>query len=192
MSKRILTWLDVETFGLDAYDPIIEIGVLVTDLELEPIAENSFLVWTDRHRRRFDEMNANQFQNESEAFVLKMHTDNGLFEEARKNGMSLSGADIQLYSWLKSQGFDNQPIVGNSVHQDRVWLRAQMPMTFKAFHYRIIDNSTIKELCKRYAPAVYEACPGKKEEHRVLPDLEDSIEEFRYYRDNFLKVELDV
>jgi oligoribonuclease len=159
MSKRILTWLDVETFGLDAYDPIIEIGVLVTDLELEPIAENSFLVWTDRHRRRFDEMNANQFQNESEAFVLKMHTDNGLFEEARKNGMSLSGADIQLYSWLKSQGF---------------------------------DNSTIKELCKRYAPAVYEACPGKKEEHRVLPDLEDSIEEFRYYRDNFLKVELDV
>lgn len=188
-----LTWLDIETFGLDSWDPIIEIGIVITDLELEPIAENSYMIWGDRHRRRYDEMLANQWQNESDSYVLDMHRKNNLFEEAQKHGeRTLTVVDTILSDWLEWMECKNLPIVGNSVHQDRVWLRSQMPRLYNTFHYRIIDNSTIKELARRYAPQVYSNLPAKDEQHRVIPDLYDSIEEFRYYRDNFLKVGIDL
>lgn len=185
--EELMSWVDTETFGLNAsQDPIIELGIQITDIHLNTIAKKSWLVWTPRHEVRLNKMRAFLHEDQTEKYVYDMHTKNGLFKVAKGSGYSLGTVDHQAHAWLTRNGWDGLPMCGSSVNFDRNMMLEQLPKAVSAFHYRIIDNSTIKELCKRYNPSVYEACPPKKEEHRVMPDLKETIEEFKFYRDEFL------
>jgi oligoribonuclease len=186
MSDEYLLWIDIETFGLDPKDPILEIGLRVTDLELNTVDEISTTVW-DKYcnERLFDPL-------ERDDWVLQVHSNNGLFDEARTRGY-IHKADIQdvflMFMTKHFPGDEKPPMCGSSVHADRAWLARGFPKLHDRFHYRNIDISTLKELCKRYNPGVYskiDQYTTKQERHRVVPDLDDTISEARFYLDNFL------
>lgn len=183
-----LLWADIETFGLDATrDPIIEIGFILTNLDLEVIAEPFIsTIWGTVHERRYAVMAGN---SPVDAFVFKMHTENGLFEEAAETNNSSSTVEKAAIAWLEKHGAVGMPLAGSSVHFDQRNLLHQMPTLMEKIHYRIIDNSVLKELCRRYNPRVFAGAPKAKhiapDYHRVDLCLEDTIEEFRFYRDSF-------
>lgn len=187
-----LPWVDIETFGLDpTTDPIIEFGFRITNLDLEELASFSFLVWSGFHDHRLWELKAEADRgNKNAQYVLNMHTKNGLLEAASKHGLRPEEVEMRVEDWFESQPqLLDLPMCGSSVHFDRKHLLYQMPKIDNLFHYRIIDVSALKETCRRYAPSVYASVPEKVEQHRVDPDLYETVEEFKYYRDNFLRLE---
>lgn len=191
--KNALPWVDIETFGLDpTTDPIIEFGFRVTNLELEELASFSWMIWSGFHDARLSEIEAEAERgNENAQYILNIHTKNGLLENAKANGLRPEEVEMRVVDWFESHPpLLDLPMCGSSVHFDRRHLKYQMPKIDELFHYRIIDTSTIKELCRRFAPEVFTEVPDKTEQHRVDPDLYETVEEFRYYRDNFLRVEL--
>lgn len=182
-----LLWGDIETFGLNPVrDPIIELGFILTNLDLEIIAEPFVeTIWGPIHERRWTTM-----QNDpDDAFVYKMHTENGLFKEARASSMESNRVQDEAIHWLRKHGAEGMPLAGSSDHFDQRSIRHQMPKLMDSIHYRIIDNSVLKELCRRYNPRVFAGAPEARhvapDHHRVDLCLEDTIEEFRFYRDNF-------
>lgn len=194
-----LFWLDSEAFGLVArHDPIIEVAVAVTDLELNILAECSWTIWSPQHRSRFDAQQynaelANDYpQNklyQSEAFVLDMHTKSGLYADARETGRSFSQVSGQVVEFLERNGIDSKldPMCGSSIRYDREMLAVWMPEVNDAFHYRIIDVSSLKEVARRYNESAFDdiqaayAAGRAAPSHRALDDIKDSIEEFRGY-----------
>lgn len=181
----VLLWTDLETFGLDREaDPILELGIHITDLELNTIAEQYWLVWENG----ISDAAYKRVSLEASQYIFNMHTQNGLFDEARAMGMSPIEVEKRAIEWLQNQGIEpgKEPVCGSSVRFDREMLGSQMWKLNDFFHYRIIDTSSIKELCRRYNKRVYEHLPPKTEQHRVEPDLNETIEEFEFYRDNFL------
>ena len=119
-----------------------------------------------------------------------MHTKSGLWEEAVTQGIRPQAAVTGLVNWLIKYDVNNtEPLCGSSVQFDRNWLDYHMPEVISHFSYRNIDISTVKELCRRYNPELYkkiavDVVPLK--DHRVMSDLDDTIAEFKFYRDNFL------
>ena len=187
MSKDVLNWVDTETFGLATDEPILEIGLKITDLDLNVLAEKSWLIWDERHKSRLRRMIRNADEgNESEQYVLNMHSQNNLFNVAEQKGLPTHLVDEDIMIWMQNSEVLGLPMAGSSIHTDRRWIEHSLPKTASCFHYRNVDTSTLKELCRRYNKEVYAALPEKKERHRVMPDLEDSIAEFRHYRDEFL------
>lgn len=183
--SNILVWTDIETFGLDpAVHPVLEIGFQITDLELNTLAKNNWLFWVNG----IYDTAFKKCKNDSDQFVYKTHTKNNLFDEARSLGGYPYSVEETIIDWLEQQKVPkgSQPLCGSSVHFDRSFLKEQFPQINNYFHYRIIDNSTLKELCRRYNKRLYENLPQKTETHRVLPDLEETIQEFKFYRDEFL------
>lgn len=179
MSKeKNLVWLDLEMTGLNPdRDVILEIATIVTDGDLNEIAVGPELVihHTDSALQNMDE------------WVFDQHTKSGLIQQVQHSNISLADAQRQTLDFIK-QYCDMQvsPLCGNSIWQDKAFLRKYMPELHDFFHYRIIDVSTIKELARRWYPdfAVFE----KKETHRALEDIRESIHEARYYRQNiFIK-----
>lgn len=169
-----LIWIDCEMTGLDFdNDVLVEIAVLVTDSELNVIGEGVDVV-IKATQEQIDGMND---------FVTQMHTTSGLITEIPK-GISVSEAEKLILEYLTASGCDagKSPLAGNSVNVDRTFIARDMKALADFLHYRTIDVSTIKELARRWYPKTYFAAPAKTGNHRALGDIQDSIEELRYYR----------
>ena len=176
---KILIWLDMEMTGLlPDRDRIIELAVVITDSELNVMAESE--VWaihqTDEVLESMDEWNR------------KMHGKTGLTERARQSNLDEAAVEKACLSFLQPHvAKGKSPMCGNSICQDRRFMARYMPNLEAWFHYRNLDVSTLKELCKRWAPEIAKGI-SKNGRHEALADIHESIEEMRYYRANFLKV----
>ena len=176
--KTNLIWIDLEMTGLDTQnDRIIEIATIVTDSELNQIAEGPMLAihQPDDVLNAMDEWNTRQ------------HGQSGLTERVRKSALSERDAEQQTLAFLAGHvEAKASPMCGNSICQDRRFLARCMPELEAFFHYRNLDVSTLKELAKRWQPTV--AAGFKKESaHLALDDVKDSIRELIYYREQLFK-----
>lgn len=194
MSNR-LVWTDLETFGLDPErDPIIEIGFLLTDLELKPIDKFTTLIWEEGvYDTAYKNLLKDAENGGDGKFVLDMHNKSGLWDAARSLGGSIALAATEVHEWLDEHDINGKdPLCGSSVGFDRGMLGTQFPDIEQRFHYRNIDISSLKELCLRYNPRVaakMSEVTSPQKLHRSLPDLMDTIGEFQFYLDNFLWTE---
>jgi oligoribonuclease len=154
-------------------DVLVEIAVLVTDSDLNLIGEGVDVVI---------KASPEQLAGMNE-FVTQMHTDSGLITEIAE-GISLEAAEDAIMAYLESTGTisGKSPLAGNSVSVDRNFITRDMPRLTDYLHYRTVDVSSIKELARRWYPKIYFAAPAKTGNHRALGDIQDSIEELKYYR----------
>jgi oligoribonuclease len=161
--------------GLDlATDALIEVAVLVTDSELTILDDGIDVVIaapTERLEAMVD-------------VVRDMHARSGLTEAVGASSISLQQAEQQVLEYIRGHVPEPRkaPLCGNSIGTDRGFLIRDMPELDQWLHYRMIDVSSIKELCRRWYPKTYYAAPAKKGGHRALADITESIEELRYYR----------
>jgi oligoribonuclease len=172
--------MDLEMTGLDpARDVIVEIATIVTDDELEIVAEGPDLVV-----HQPDEALAAM-----EAIVLDMHTSSGLLEAIKASTITLEEAGAATLEFIKAHVPEPRtiPLCGNSIGTDRRFLALHLPEIEEHLHYRSVDVSTIKELTRRWYPGALEATPRKATAHRALDDIRESIEELRWYRANVFK-----
>lgn len=174
MNER-LVWIDCEMTGLDLEnDALIEIAALVTDFDLNVLGEGVDLI-VKPPAEALDQMIE---------FVRNMHETSGLLAEL-DGGVSLREAEEQVMAYLREHcAPDSRPaLAGNSVATDRGFVARDMAELDAFLHYRIVDVSSIKELSKRWFPRAYFNAPTKRGNHRALADIQESIEELRYYRD---------
>lgn len=179
MKKRDnLVWLDLEMTGLDPRkDRIIEIATIVTDKNLNILAEGPVLA-IHQSKKLLDGM---------DDWCTRTHGKSGLTDRVKASKLNEAKAEIQTLDFIKKYVGKNQsPLCGNSVWQDRRFLRKYMPALEDYFHYRLIDVSTIKELARRWQPDLYKGF-DKISKHQALDDIKDSIEELLYYRKHWLK-----
>lgn len=178
-----IVWIDCEMTGLDpVVDDLVEVAVIVTDSELNPLAGGLDLVIRP----------SSEALEQMSPFVREMHTASGLINEFSE-GMDLEEARKAVLDYVKNLVPEAgvAPIAGNSIGQDVRFLRAYMPSLVEHLNYRVIDVSSIKELAKRWYPRVYVCAPEKTGGHRALGDIEDSIAELAYYRAALFPAELD-
>ncbi|MGX5694722.1 oligoribonuclease [Agromyces soli] len=169
-----LVWIDCEMTGLDLeVDELVEIAVIITDYDLNPVDEGISIVIRP-------DASALEHMNE---FVRAMHTQSGLIEEI-PGGVSLADAEYQVLEYVLQHVPEEQkaPLAGNSIGTDRAFLSKFMPRLDAHLHYRNVDVSSIKELAKRWFPRAYFNAPAKHGGHRALADIRESILELRYYR----------
>lgn len=174
MSAARLIWVDCEMTGLDLQrDALVEIAVLVTDFDLTVLGQGVDLVIAPPSAA-LDTMPER---------VRQMHTDSGLLERLA-SGVTLEQATTEVLAYVRGHVPDlkRAPLAGNSVHVDRAFLARDMPEFESSVHYRNVDVSTIKELARHWYPRTYFASPEKTGNHRALGDIQDSINELRYYR----------
>ena len=175
-----LAWIDLEMTGLDtANHTIVEIAVLMTDSNLEVIDDGIDLVIhaTPDELAKMDD------------FVRTMHTKSGLLPQIENSTLSLVDAGAQVLDYLRARVSERSaPLCGNSIGVDRRFLDRYLPEVDQYLHYRSVDVSSFKEVCRRWNPSVSKGAPAKKSTHRALDDIRESIEEMRYYRDSFLKL----
>lgn len=154
-------------------DALIEVAALVTDDELNVLGDGMNVVITPPEEA-LEQMGE---------FVRQMHTTSGLLPEL-EHGMAMADAEQvvldYIKQWVPEPG--KAPLGGNSVGMDKIFLSRDMPALVDHLHYRVIDVSTIKELARRWYPRAYYQAPQKTGNHRALGDIEDSIDELRYYR----------
>jgi oligoribonuclease len=171
----MLVWMDLEMTGLDpARNTIVEIATLVTDDDLNVVAEGPDLVV----HQPADVLEV------MEPVVRDMHTRSGLLKEIEASTLSLADAGAQTLAFIKEHVPEPRtvPLAGNSIGTDRRFLAAYLPEIEDWLHYRCIDVSTIKELARRWYPDAVAAAPDKRGGHRALDDIRESLEELRYYR----------
>jgi oligoribonuclease len=171
----VLAWMDLEMTGLDpSCHVIVEIASLVTDDDLNIVAEGPDLVVhaTPEELAEMDD------------FVRTMHTRSGLLEAMNNSTLTLADAGAQTLEFLKLHIPEPRtvPLAGNSIGTDRRFLATHLPEIEEFLHYRSIDVSTIKELCRRWYPEIYKSAPEKKGGHRALQDIRESVEELAFYR----------
>ena len=176
--KTNLIWIDLEMTGLDTQnDKIIEIATVVTDAELNSLAEGPMLAihQSDERLKGMDEWNT------------KQHGQSGLTERVRTSILSEQDAEQQTIEFL-AEYVDAQasPMCGNSICQDRRFMARCMPELEAFFHYRNLDVSTLKELARRWSPKVAKGF-DKQSSHLAMDDVRDSIRELQYYRENLFK-----
>ena len=172
--------MDLEMTGLDPNrHVIVEMATIITDDDLEVIAEGPSLV-VHQSESALAEM---------DKVVVSMHTRSGLLPEITASTISLDDAVAETLGFLRAHIPEPRtvPLCGNSIGTDRRFLAAYAPSIEEYLHYRSVDVSTIKELIKRWNPALLDAAPRKAEGHRALDDIRESIAELRYYRDSFLR-----
>ncbi|NEE02677.1 oligoribonuclease [Phytoactinopolyspora halotolerans] len=160
--------------GLDLKrDALIEIAVLVTDGELNVLGDGVDVVIRP----------PNEAIEQMQGLVRDMHTESGLLDELHE-GVTLDEARDQALGYIKEYVPEpvKAPLAGNTVHMDRLFLARDLPELEGWLHYRNVDVSSIKELVRRWYPRVYFASPDKTGNHRALGDIQDSINELRYYR----------
>ena len=174
-----LIWIDLEMTGLDTQnDVIIEIATIVTDSELNTLAEGPVLAihQTDEILNAMDDWNT------------KQHGGSGLTERVKNSTINEAEAERQTIEFLRQYVPANaSPMCGNSICQDRRFLARCMPALENYFHYRNLDVSSLKELAKRWAPEVFKGF-SKESSHLALDDIRDSIAELKYYREQLLKL----
>jgi len=168
--------MDLEMTGLDpAHNVIVEIATIVTDDELNIVAEGPDLV-IGATPQQLDEM---------DEVVRRMHTTSGLLTAIAKSTVTVDIASSATLEFVRSHvpTAGSVPLCGNSIAMDRRFLRHYMPDLDEYFHYRTVDVSTLKELCKRWYHDLYTARPQKVTAHRALDDIRESIAELVYYRE---------
>ena len=176
----VLAWMDLEMTGLDpGRHVIVEIATLITDDELNIVAEGPDLV-VHQPPEALAEM---------DEVVVKMHTSSGLLPAIEASTITLADAGAQTLAFLKEHIPDARsiPLCGNSIGTDRRFLAAYLPEIEDYLHYRSVDVSTIKELAKRWYPDLEGSAPGKASAHRALDDIKESVAELAYYREHVFK-----
>ena len=165
--------------GLDPdRERIIEIAVLVTDAQLEITAEGPDLVIHQPET----------LLSQMDGWNQKHHAASGLLERVRASTVTEAQAEAEVLAFLRAHVPERSvPLAGNSIHQDRRFLRRYMPSVDAYLHYRNLDVSTVKELARRWYPEVYAKAPDKRGSHRALDDIRESIAELRYYRANVFR-----
>ncbi len=168
--------MDLEMTGLDPdRHVIVEIATLLTDDNLELIAEGPALI-----------VYANTEElGEMDSFVTNMHTRSGLLPQITESTISLDVAGAQTLAFLQEHIAEpgSVPLCGNSIGTDRRFLAVHLPEIENFLNYRSIDVSTLKELARRWNPPAFENAPEKAGGHRALDDIHESLEELRYYRE---------
>ena len=177
--KDNLVWMDLEMTGLEPeQDVIIEIATIVTDGDLNVIAEGPVIAvhQPDILLDAMDEWNT------------RTHGNSGLTQRVRDSKLDARAAELATIEFLREHVKEGtSPLCGNSIHQDRRFLVKYMPELERYFHYRNIDVSTLKELAKRWKPEVVSSFE-KKGSHQALDDIRESIAEMQHYRKHFLAV----
>lgn len=170
-----LVWIDCEMTGLNiASDKLIEIAVLVTDADLNILGDGvDVVIHAD------DDALASMID-----VVAEMHTRSGLIEEVKASTVDLPMAEAMVLEYINEHVKQPKtaPLAGNSIATDRSFIARDMPALDAFLHYRMIDVSSIKELCRRWYPRIYFGQPPKGLAHRALADIHESIRELRYYR----------
>jgi len=171
----MLAWMDLEMTGLDhTRDVIVEIATLITDDELNVVAEGPDLVIaaTEAELAGMD------------PFVLNMHTRSGLLDQIRASTITLEQAGAETLAFIKAHVPEPRtvPLCGNSIGMDRRFLAAYLPEIEDWLHYRSVDVSTIKELVRRWYPGALSEVPKKATAHRAMDDIRESLDELRFYR----------
>ena len=177
--SKTLIWIDMEMTGLEPEtDRIIEVATLITDAELNILAEGPVLAvhQSDSALAAMDEWNQ------------RTHGESGLVERVRRSKLDDAEAERQTLEFLRQYADSgSSPMCGNSVHQDRRFMVRYMPHLEAFFHYRNLDVSTVKELARRWRPEL----PGgfdKKGTHQAMDDIRDSVNELKYYREHFFRL----
>lgn len=174
-----LVWIDCEMTGLDAVnDALIEVAVIVTDSQLQPV-DAGISVVIKPPAGAVEKM---------DDFVTQMHTNSGLLAEL-DGGVSMEEAQATVLGYIQKivPEAGIALLAGNSIGNDRLFLARDMPEVIDHLHYRIVDVSSIKELARRWYPKDFDAAPTKTGNHRALGDIQDSIDELAYYRSAIMK-----
>ena len=176
--KDNLIWMDLEFTDLSDDQLIIETACIITDKNLDILEEGPNLI-IYRSQEELDRI---------EAWPLKVHTESGLLEKVKKSKIKISEAEkinIDFISkWVeKKEGL----LCGNSIHIDRKYIRKEMPVLDDYLHYRMIDVSSFKEVIKRWFKPIKNE-PQKQNTHQALDDIKESIEELRWYKENYFKL----
>ena len=174
-----LVWLDMEMTGLNPdADKIIEVAMIVTDKDLNVLAQSPVYV-VHQH---------DDILNNMDAWNTSTHTRTGLVDKVKASRLTeaqVEEALIQFMSeWVAPQ---TVPMCGNTIHQDRRFMAKWMPKLEQYFHYRNVDVSTLKELAKRWKPEMLKGVV-KKGSHQALDDIIESIEEMKHYRTHFIQL----
>ena len=171
----MLAWMDLEMTGLDPdRHVIVEIATLITDDNLELIAEGPDLI-----------VHTSELElAEMDDFVTNMHTRSGLLDQIASSTLSLEEAGRQTLAFLQEHIPEARtvPLCGNSIGTDRRFLAKQLPEIEEYLHYRSVDVSTLKELARRWHQDALRSAPKKGGAHRALDDIRESLEELRHYR----------
>ena len=170
-----LVWIDCEMTGLRlGTDKLIEVAALVTDSDLNVLGEGVDIVIHADDAALADMPDV----------VKEMHERSGLTEEVRRSTVTLEEAEQQVLAYIREHipAAGTAPLAGNSIATDRGFLARDMPALDEYLHYRMIDVSSIKELCRRWYPRIYFGQPEKGLAHRALADIQESIRELKYYR----------
>ncbi|WP_199102673.1 oligoribonuclease [Aquitalea sp. ASV11] len=174
-----LIWLDMEMTGLNPEtDRIIEVAMIATDSQLNILGQSPVLVihQPDSVLDGMDDWNKNT------------HGKSGLIDKVKASTLTEAEAEATLLAFMADYvPARTTPMCGNTIHQDRRFMVRWMPRLEEYFHYRNLDVSTLKELCKRWKPEVARGVV-KRGKHEALADIEESIEELKYYREHFIKL----
>ncbi len=175
-----LVWLDMEMTGLNPdTDRILEVAVVITDSQLSPVATAPVMVvhQPDETLAAMDDWNKST------------HARTGLIDKVKASVLTEAGVEDRLLAFVSEYvPAKTSPLCGNSICQDRRFLARHMPRLEAYLHYRNLDVSTLKELARRWRPEISKGL-SKQGKHEALADIHESIDELRYYRDNFLKLE---
>lgn len=175
-SAEVLVWVDCEMSGLDlGRDVLLEVAVLVTDSELNVLDPDGLDLVLAAPAEALEKM---------VEVVQRMHAESGLIDAVRTATLSVPAAQAQLLAYVRRFVPEpgRAPLCGNSIATDRGFLARDMPELDAWLHYRMVDVSSVKELCRRWYPKVYYNAPVKAGGHRALADIRESIDELRYYR----------
>ena len=174
--SEMLVWIDCEMTGLNlATDALVEVAVLVTDGNLNVLGDGLDLLIAPP-AAALEQMND---------VVLEMHTKSGLLDDLKAATLTMAEAEQQILDYVKTYVPlpRKAPLAGNTIGTDRSFLARDMPELEAHVHYRNVDVSSVKELAKRWFPKAAYNTPAKNGNHRALADIQESIEELRYYRD---------
>ncbi|OBI82114.1 oligoribonuclease [Mycobacterium asiaticum] len=170
-----LVWIDCEMTGLDlGSDKLIEIAALVTDADLNILGDGIDVVIHAEEAALTSMIDV----------VAQMHARSGLTNEVRASTVDLETAEAMVLEYISKHVKQPKtaPLAGNSIATDRSFIARDMPALDSFLHYRMIDVSSIKELCRRWYPRIYFGQPPKGLAHRALADIHESIRELQYYR----------
>ncbi len=177
MDEKNLIWIDMEMTGLDPMrDTIIEIATIITNADLEVLAEGPVfaIAQSESVIEAMDEWNTTT------------HGESGLIRRMREEGVSVEHAEEKTLQFVSQHVPEcASPMCGNSICQDRRFMAREMPLLANYFHYRNLDVSTLKELAKRWKPELLEQFE-KAGSHTALADIRESIDEMKFYREHFI------
>ena len=178
LDPNALIWIDLEMTGLDTVrDHILEIATVVTNSQLDVVAQGPVFAihHPDAVLEAMDDWNR------------RTHSQSGLIDRVRESTLSTAEAEAQTLAFIEQYVPKNRsPLCGNSICQDRRFLARLMPRLDEYLHYRNLDVSSLKELARRWKPEIYSGF-DKKNTHKALDDILESIAELRYYREHFIR-----